>query len=107
MLMDLESFQAFVAFNFQATGLMLSVNKRGHKASPWGRPLLNLIWSYVSTPYFVLSTAYSIANSVGIPLFLSIPGTTEALTPVSQPLMINRIVRLAHIDAAQTPLRLS
>ena len=43
MLMNLESLQAFVAFNFQATGLMLSVNKRGHKASPWGRPLLNLI----------------------------------------------------------------
>ena len=56
MLMDLESLQAFVAFNFQATGLMLSVNKRGHKASPWGRQLLNLISSYVSTPCFVLST---------------------------------------------------
>ena len=59
---------------------MLSVNKRGHKACPWRRPLLNLIWSYVSSPYFVLATIRVFHREFSrYTTFLSIPATGDAL----------------------------
>ena len=42
--------------SFNATGFKHNVNKRGHRPSPWVRPLLKLITGEVSLPTLVLAT---------------------------------------------------
>ena len=55
-LMGLDSLWPSLALIFHAVGFKQTVNSLGLRASPWGRPLRNLIGSDVSHPYFVVAT---------------------------------------------------
>ena len=57
-LSGLDSLYPSDAFNFQDIGLRHKVNNLGHRASPCGRPLLNLMTSEILYPSFVLAVIF-------------------------------------------------
>ena len=56
VLIGLDNVYPSVALTFRAMGFKHRVNSLGHKASPWGRPLLNFIISDFSRPRLVVVT---------------------------------------------------
>ena len=55
-LFGLDSLLPSLALIFHAMGFRQTVKNLGERASPWGRPLRNLIYSDVSRPCFVVAT---------------------------------------------------
>ena len=54
--MGLDSLYPSDALIFQAIGFRKTVKSLGQRASPWGRPFLNLMISEASLPFLVVTT---------------------------------------------------
>ena len=98
-----ESLYPSAELHFHATGLMHTVNRHGHSASPCGRPLLNRMGGDSSFPFMVCAAIFVFQLSHQLTDNLKNP-FRKLVEPHDLPqlIMVNTVICLAHIYSCDT-----